>query len=152
MELRAIVGGDVAKKQKILAADGLAGIVIMLSYYAGGTNLFPSVIDPRVYMLPLDDSRFPRSCIRTDLELLSKLQDQLEGFLKQKFGNLSVSSVPVYLCKLRQGFRANRQGPLPPIDVKYSAATQELVIPPRDFEKDYADGTANFIPSWIRFS
>lgn len=150
MEYRAIVGavnGKAATRQKILAADGLMGIVLMLAYYAGGYNLFPLSISPELYLLGTD-----RRAVLTDLELLSKLQDELGIYLDRKFADLQTSSVPVYLCALRKGLRANRNGSLPALNVRYSAATQELMIPARDFAKDRLDGSTNLLPSWIRLS
>lgn len=153
MEHRVIVGGSAngqsAYKKKILAADGFIGVVIMMSYYAGGTNLFPPSIDPRQYML---DEKLEGRAILTDLELLHKLAEELSEYIGQHLALLQAGSVPVYLCHLRQGFRANRQGRLPQVNVKYSTRTQELIIPPRDFKRDEAEGITGDIPSWIRFS
>ena len=153
MEHRAILGpvdGRAATRQKILAADGLIGIVIMLAYYKGGTNLFPHYLDPNQYLLDQNARGSRVSGLQTDLELLTKLQNELGEFLERKFGEISASSVPVYLTRLGRGQRANGNGSLPQIKVEYSARTQELIIPGRNFSEDELKGITADLPTWIK--
>lgn len=137
-----------AFRQKILAADGVIGVVIMLSYYAGKHNLFPPNINPSMYLL---EERLEYGAVMTDLDLLSDLIKEVANVVGQKFGELQPGSVPVYLCALRRGHRANFQGSFPPVKNQYSKVSKKLIIYPRDLARDQADGTAKLIPSWIRF-
>ena len=151
MERRIQVGAGstvrTSGRSKILAADGVPGVVIMLGYWAGGHSLFPDSVDPEPY---LSEKRGSDGSVITDADRLASLVDAVSEAVGQKIGDLSAGSLAVYLSKLNQGWRANRQGNFPTTVNRFSLDTGRLEIWPRDYATDKADGTAELIPGWIR--
>jgi len=133
---------------KILAADGVPGIIMMLAYYAGGHNIFPPSIT--VPMFLIGGENLEPGCVMTDLSLLSELQNSLFQWTGHQFGQLSRGSLPIYLTLLRQGWRANRTGRFPEIKTKCPPTKGTVIIWPRSYEQDVISGVYNLVPLWVR--
>lgn len=134
-------------KQKILAADGIPGVIMMLAYYAGGHNLFPPSVDVPMYLI---EEKLEGKKIRTDLNLMKELISRLSLIVGQTIGILSTGSFPVYLSQLRNGKRANRTGDFPKIDAQFRSAEGDLTIGPRNLVQDKSSGVWNLVPTWVR--
>jgi len=134
---------DTPTQSKIKAADGVMGVIILLAYWAGGKSLFPEGVNAEFWV----ESRNRNGSIVVDVESLTDLVGETSKALGREVGQLSVSSLPVYLTRLRKGERVNRAGkPLVPVDVTYRSQTQRLTISPRNYQADHVSGLAKYIP------
>lgn len=123
-------------RSKVSGADMLSGILLSLSY-----DKCP--IDAAMY---LDDDTPHMIAISWDN--LGYLIDFLAEKLNKEFKPLTVGSAKQYLHAMRRGFRANKNGILPPLNVKFSEEEMMLFIPKRNYNNDivkYGDD----LPSWI---
>jgi len=132
---------------KIFAADGLAGVMILMAYWAGGHNLFPRNLTPQMY---LTDEKLEGRCVETDLRCVAELIRNLSTTLGVEFGTIGQGSVPIYLSALRNGNRANGQGNFPAVKVEYEKKTGKMIIHPRFYLQDKAEEIDHLIPSWVR--
>lgn len=123
-------------KNKVSGADMLSGIMLALSY-----NKCP--VDVTMY---LEDNT--RTFISISWDNLGSLIDHLADVLKKEFKPLTVGSAKQYLHAMRRGHRANRNGVLPPLDVKFSVEEMMLYVPKRKYAVDYAKYSED-LPSWI---
>ncbi len=146
---RALIGsGSTAIATPIKGVEGIMGVVIMLSYLAGGKNLFPPTIEPSLYyssMKPVGDGM----SLETDDQQLSALVDATAIALGRHLKGLTMGSLKVYLSALRNGKRPNG-GILPAVSTSYSANDGRLSINSRCFEDDCADGQFSYVPDWVR--
>lgn len=141
--------GIIPDKPKIFAADGIIGIIVLLSYYGGGTNLFPIVknpsCDPKFFVEDPKKERAHKVVI--DFPNLLELVGQVSKAIGRDIGYLGASSFPAYISNLRQGFRPNKKARCVPVDVKYLPADgQRLYITPRNFTHDKTHGLTKCLP------
>ncbi len=146
---RTVIGsGSTAIATPIKGVEGILGVVIMLSYLAGGKNLFPSSIEPSLYytsMKPIGNNMG----LETDDSQLSALVDATAIALGRHLKGLTMGSLKVYLSALRNGKRPNG-GVLPAVATSYSANDGRLTIISRSFEDDCLDGQFSHVPDWVR--
>ena len=127
-------------KQKVSGADMLPGILLALSY-----GKCP--VDPKIY---LSDNEAGYVSLHWDN--LGALIDQLAKEMNKEFKPLTFGSAKQYLSAMRKGYRANRNGELPPLDCTLSEEEMMVYIPKRDFVADkvafshvFADGALQWI-------
>lgn len=113
-------------KQKVSGADMLPGVLLSLSY-----NKCP--IDPELYL----DSQ-GETYVSIHWDNLGALIDDLAAEMNKEFKPLTVGSAKQYLHAMRKGYRANKNGILPPLNVSLSEEEMTLTIPLRDFDSDKA--------------
>lgn len=151
MATRAFIGpsysSDIPTEKKIPAADGILGVIILLSYYGGGTNFFPESVPVKFFIHTVEKFGY----VRTDVELLFDLVEEMSKYIQRDIGTLSISSLRPYLSSLRKGKRPNVNGrvhPLPPVNVTFfeKDKDQKLVIAPRRYQDDLAAGMTHFLP------
>jgi hypothetical protein len=130
-------------KQKVSGADMLPGVLLSLSY-----GMCP--INPSGYLVE-DNPTY----LTIGWGNLGLLIDALAESMSKEFKPLTFGSAKQYLSALRKGYRANRNGMLPPLNVSMSEESMTLTIPKRDFEVDrqlfaqqFADGALNWIFSY----
>lgn len=132
----------------IKGVDGILGVVIMLSYFVGGRNLFPSRVDPEKYIFMIKEERGGKVIIMDDKQLAA-LVDVTATAMDRTLKSLTMGSLKVYLSNLRNGKKPNG-GALPLVPNFYSTTTGRMVIAGRDFDIDTMDGTFNNAPDWVR--
>lgn len=132
-------------QHKILAADGVMGVIILLSYYGSGKNVFPEGINPEFFV----EQRRPNGNVLIDIENLTGLIEELSRVIGREIGQLSVSSLRTYRSSLRKGKRANGNGKLPPVITYYENKSQRLTIEPRIWEDDEKFGLTKLIPAGL---
>lgn len=127
-------------KQKVSGADMLPGVLLALSY---GKCPF----DPNLY---LDDNE--KDYLSISWDNLGYLIDHMAEVLNKEFKPLTFGSAKQYLSAMRKGYRANRNGVLPPLDCKLSQEEMMVYIPKRNFSEDlteyhqtFADGALYWI-------
>ena len=67
------------------------GVIVLLSYWAKGKNLFPEEVLPEFFI----EKRHRNGIIDIDVEGLTDLIGQLSKSLGREIGQLSVGSLPV---------------------------------------------------------
>lgn len=127
-------------RQKVSGADMLPGVMLALSY-----GRCP--VDPRPYLMEDEKSH-----ILIGWDELGTLIDVLAEVMSKEFKPLTFGSAKQYLSALRKGYRANRNGLLPPLNVSMSEEAMTLRIPKRDYALDrgmfaeqFADGALNWM-------
>lgn len=111
-------------KQKVSGADMLPGVLLALSYEK-------SPINPAMY---LSDNE--KAYLSISWENLGAFIDQLAEDMNKEFKPLTFGSAKQYLSAMRKGYRANRNGILPPLDVTLSEEEMMVYIPKRSFKED----------------
>ena len=118
----------------------LPGILLSLSY-----DRCP--VDPTIY---LTDNEAGHLSIAWDN--LGDLIDHLAEEMDKEFKPLTFGSAKQYLSAMRKGYRANRNGELPPLDVSLSEEEMMVYIPKRDYYADrakyprsFSDGSLHWI-------
>jgi len=131
---------SIPDRGKILAVDGVVGVVIMLAYWGGDNNRFPENVKPEFYV----ESKDPNGVIKIDIENLTALIEQLSIVIGREIGQLSVSSLKPLRMSLKRGKRHNAKqngyGKVPPVHTEWRSADQMLTIVPRGFEMDQEAG------------
>ena len=123
-------------RRKILGADMLSGVILSLSY-----GKCP--VEPKLYLY--DD--FPEKLV-IDWDAFSCLIDQLSFKMDIELKPLTLGSTKQYLRALKKGFRANRNGILPPINVVLDEDEMQLHIPRRSYDEDVKRYGSD-LPTWI---
>lgn len=123
-------------RSKVSGADMLTGVLLALSY-----GKCP--VDPTMYLFDNTEKE-----ISISWDNLGSLIDHLAETLNKEFKPLTVGSAKQYLHALRRGFRANKNGTLPPLNVVFSEQEMMLYIPKRNFDNDETSHHSDF-PSWI---
>src|SRR3990167_4475026 len=134
-------------KQKVMAADAVPGLCMMLAYQLGGYDFFPAGICTRDYILEANLSG--RSVLLT-VSQFNQLYNDLFARIGRTAGQLSAGSMSIYFHMLRNGLRINRNGQLPAIRNTYASSTGTLQIWPKSYLDDKAEGIASLIPDWVQ--
>ena len=127
-------------KQKVSGADMFPGILLALSYDKFPINAIPYLMD----------SELDVSIISWDN--LGLLIDELAKEMNKEFKPLTFGSAKQYLSAMRKGYRANRNGLLPPLNCSLSEEDMTILIPHRSFKDDkitYADVFNDGALNWI---
>lgn len=153
MNARSYIGAGDSSKNDVIntplkAVDGIIGVVMMLAYYAGGTNIFPDGVDPDDYV-----EKLPDGSIATDDRLLCKLIEDCSNVIGRHVKSITLGSMKAYLSWLRNGKRPGKN------DVEILAVNTSydkegfLTINPRYFSDDVEMGlfVLPAVPDWIRF-
>ncbi len=149
--VRSFIGAaDSAVRPQVSAADGFAGVVLLLSWAANGCNFLPDEIDVSPFWKGggslADASRASGGVFQISAEELTTLVKVVGLKAGVSCKGLSPASLPVYLSQLRKGFRANYSAARPAVPSSYSRQTQVLEVRGMDFTPDDLPLT----PPWMR--
>lgn len=139
--ISATYDGDIPDREKIPAADGVIGIIAMLSYWGNGVDHFPEGVLPELFI----DKLRPDGVVVIDVEGLTDLIGEVSKRLGREIGQLSVESLPVYLRHMRRGMRANGYGKMVPVEA-HLTKKRILTIMPRVYQKDLELGLVHLLP------
>ena len=147
--MREFVGGvSMDNSTPIKGVDGIVGVVLMLSYLAGGKDMFPAGVQPMSYIKELRAVPGGNVLVLDD-ERLSRLVDACARAVHRHLKGLTMGSLSVYMCNLRNGQRPNG-GVLPPVPSSYSKAKGILMVGARSYDADVATGVFDTVPDWVR--
>jgi len=138
-----------ASRKPISATDGVLGIIMMLSYLAGGKNLFPAGTDPFVFLEGIEHVPGHGKAAFLDDSLLSGLCESMSDVLDRKIKSVSSGSLKVYLSNVRNGNYPNGGGVCPTFLTAYNSSG-EMVVYPRDWLADVTSGAWEETPHWLR--
>lgn len=150
MVARAYVGqsnNQESSNDPLKGVEGILGVVIALSYLAGGKNIFPEGVDPFQYGTLIQQGG--EVFFSTSDEKLSQLVQICSQAVNRHLKTLTLGSLKNYLSRLRYGQRPNG-GVLPAVRSTYDKNGQ-LDIFARDFDRDVENGIFGIdcVPAWI---
>lgn len=138
-----------ASRKPITATEGVLGIIMLLSYYAGGKKMFPPGVNPDAFIEGIEYVPGYGKAVFTDDDMLSGLCESFTVALDRRIKSVSSGSLKVYLSNLRQGKYPNGGGIAPAFATAYKANGQ-LIIYPRNFDADVESGEFEETPAWLR--
>lgn len=138
-----------ASRKPITATDGVLGIVMMLSYLAGGKNLFPEGVDHAQFHEGIEYYTGYGRAVYLDDDLLSGLCEAMSDNLDRHIKSVTSGSLKNYLSRIRNGNYPNGGGICPIFNTKYQN-DGKLIIFPRDWDADVASGDWEETPAWLR--
>jgi hypothetical protein len=132
----------VPRRDKIPAADGVMGTIVLLAYWGGGVDCFPKNVYPEFFVEWINNDGW----VTIDMEGFTDLIGEVSKALGREIGQLSIPSLQVYLTNLRAGQRANGKGEIVPIWTIFSKKSHTLTIKPRNYAEDLESGMLQRIP------
>lgn len=138
-----------ASRKPITATDGVLGIVMMLSYLAGGKNLFPNDVDPHMFIDGIEWVPGEGRAVFTDSDALSGLCESMSTSLDRHIKAVTAGSLKNYLSHIRNGKYPNGGGVCPEFNTAYKRSGQ-LIIYPRSYEADVESEDWQEVPAWLR--
>jgi len=138
-----------ASRKPILATDGVLGIVMMLSYLAGGKNLFPQDVDPHMFIDGIEWTPGYGKAVFTDDDALSAMCEAMSTSLERHIKSVTAGSLKNYLSHIRNGRYPNGGGECPVFNTAYKNDGQ-LIVYPRNWESDVENEMWDNVPTWLR--
>lgn len=138
-----------ANRKPITAVDGVLGVVMMYSYFAGGKNLFPDDVDPQMYIDGIEYVPGYGRAVFMDDDGLSAAIESVAVSVERHIKTVTAGSLKNYLSHIRNGKYPNGGGVCPPFNTAYKR-DGSLIIYPRDYEADVNTGDWEELPAWLR--
>lgn len=127
-------------KYKISGADMLTGVLLSISYER-------CPVDPAIYSFD-----YTSNFCSIDWDSFGYLIDAVAEKTNKEFKPLTFGSAKQYCSAMRKGYRANKNGLLPPLNVTLSQENMTIKIPKRSYFldlKNYSEAFESGSLSWI---